>query len=118
MQPAQRVNGAVQIEGDVLVDDDVPESRQRFERLDQIGRKTVVPAEGANGLAIVVEPIATPRGKLAGDVDHELRDHQEREEDVIAKRDVPSSAARPWTRGARSRRCETCRRNSARRSTR
>jgi hypothetical protein len=68
-EPIQRLHHSPHIERDVFVDDDVSESRQPFELLHELGRKTFVVQQAPDGPDIVLESIAPTRRELTRDAE-------------------------------------------------
>ena len=76
-EAVQRVYDAIEVQRDVFVHNDVAKTGQAFEFPDHVLRKACVPREQANRFGVVLEPVAAPGGQLSGDIDHELRHHQQ-----------------------------------------
>jgi hypothetical protein len=87
-QPGQRLDHSLHVQRHVLVDQDVAESREALQLLDEVRRKPPVSNEIPHRLRIVLEAVASTGGEFARDIDHELTHGQERKQDVIVEGEV------------------------------
>lgn len=94
----ERLHDAVEIQRDVLVDQDIPESGQHGQGWHQ-GREARIPAEVADRFRVVLESLATSGRELGGDTDHDLTDRLQRVRHVVAEREIARNASALVTRG-------------------
>lgn len=99
------------VESHVLVHEHVAKVGQALQPAHELGIEARVPRQMPHGLGVVLEPVAATSGQLAGQVDDELAQRQQRIEHVVwSERSRSRSCPRP-TRGRISRRWSRCRRS-------
>ncbi len=84
----ERIDSALEIERHILVNQNVAEPGKALERPHEIGREPLIASQIADRFRVIFEAFTTPSRQLARDVDHELAHRQEREQNVVVKRDV------------------------------
>lgn len=83
------------------MDEDVAESWEPLELMDEIRSKPDVVRQAAHCANVFVEPIAAPGRKLPRHVDDELTHGQKREQNVIVERQIAREVL--WLSDCRSR---------------